>query len=175
MAEQYHRTTEQKQKDFQKAKEFEEKVEEALPNARINATESSDELDFFVPWIWVEAKEKRQRLTARWWLIEGTDEKDLFVVDELTVRRACKHFPWAYFILRDVPEDRMFLVSIAELVTADRVRRNRVGKGKWILDTSQFRQLDSLDGLMGQVVEDLEKRVWRLSECLTQGETLAQI
>jgi hypothetical protein len=164
-----------KVQDLAAAREYELQVADVLPHWRIDETRATDRLDFWVPGFFVEVKEKRQRLTDRWQLLPNHPERDLFVMDELTVRRALRHWPYVYFVIRDVPGDRVFIASIAELIAVERVRRNRSGKGKWILDMTQFRRLPSLDQLTEFVMADLVDMPWKASHCLSPVDTIPQV
>lgn len=162
----YHRTAAQKGGDFAAAAEFEQEVRAHLPEWIVDNTAASDRLDFWLPGVYVEVKAKRQPLTARWHLVDGVDERDLFVLDELSVRRALRCWPEAYFLLSDEPTGRLFLASITDLCVADKVRRQRVGKGKWLMSLLQFHQLDSLDEIVPVAMADLASTPWKRSECL---------
>lgn len=156
----YTRTAAQATADYHRSKEFEAAVAGVLPAHR-NETESNTRLDFWVPGYFLDVKEKVQRLTGRWHLLPGVDEKDLFVIDEMTVRHMLEHFPYAYLLLRDVPAERFFIVSVSELASIERARANRVRKGKLIFDSRNFRQLSSLDQAHEFIVEDLLSMPWR--------------
>lgn len=161
----YARTTAQRSSDFKNAREFEEEVGQHLGSYKIEQLNANDKLDFWVPAVYLDVKEKRQRLTERWQLLPGTPEADLFVVDELSVRRASRHGFSAYFLIRDCPQTRMFLARVDEVWSAERVRRNRAGKGKWILDLTNFRQIADLAGLMPMILADQVGLNWKRSEC----------
>jgi hypothetical protein len=157
--------------DFNGSKEWEAQVATHLPAHTIVRTDSTSELDFYLPALYVEAKEKRQKLNKRWHLLNDVEEPDLFVLDELSLRKALVHAPYSYFLLHDVPGGgRMFLASAVEVAVADRVRRNRVGKGKLILDLRSFRQIEGLEALMPTVTEDVTEQNWKRSECLSLTE-----
>lgn len=172
----YVRTEAQRAGDLQNAREFEQWVGQFLPPYRIDETSSNDRLDFWVPGLYLEVKEKRQRLTERWQIVPGVPEEDLFVMDELTVRRSLRHFPEAYFLLRDVPMQRMFLASITEMVCADRVRRDRDRKGKWVLDITQFRTIseEAMPFLSAAIAADLITTPWKQSPCVS-GKPIPQV
>ena len=151
------------------AKEFEEEVRLALPGYCHVRTESSTELDFFIPCFVVEVKEKRQKLNDRWW--GNLDrEENLFVMDELTVRKALKHYPYVWFVIRDVPADKVYVASISEILSADRHRFDRNGKGKWVLDTSWFDTIGDLSELMDFIKEDIATQTWKSSGCVIPAE-----
>jgi hypothetical protein len=155
--------------DLANAVEFEERVATQMGVPVHTRFKAKDDLDIWVPGYYVEIKEKRQPLTARWHLLPDTDEPDLFVIDEQTVRRALRHWPNVYFLLRDVPGGgRLFLVPIWEIVVNEKVvRRNRVEKGKWILDLTDYRQLGDIADLHSIAVAELGTFPWKQAQCLT--------
>lgn len=161
--------------DFQNAKEFEEKVGEWLGDWKVSNLDSTERLDWWVPGFYVDVKEKRQKLSSRWHLIDSP-EQDMFVIDELSVRKAVKHYPHAYFLIRDVPCDRFFLARVDEMFSAERGRLNRTGKtghqkGKWVVDLQNFRQLVNPElQLRPTIMHDLTSMPWKASNCLTMLE-----
>ena len=160
-------------RDFAASKDFERQVGEWLGHYKIGNLESTDRLDWWVPGFYLDVKEKKQKLNPRWHLLPGVDEVDLFVIDELSVRKAQEHFPHAYFLLRDVPADRIFLARIDEVTGAERIRVNRTGstghkKGKWIMSLRNFRQLYNPGlQLMPAILDDQVSMPWKRSECLS--------
>ena len=150
--------------DLQEARHYEQVIAGALPAYRIDKTDSTIELDFWVPGFYLDVKEKKQPLTARWHLLEAAHE-DTFVLDELSLRKALKHYPYAYFLLRDRPLDRLFLAGCWELACVRRTRVNRQGKGKLLLDLNDFRQVTH-DTFVSEVMADLATVRWGVSECV---------
>lgn len=159
--------------DFAAARQFEEQVGQWLGPYAIGNLDSPTRLDYWIPGIYLDVKEKRQRLTERWHLLDNVDEPDLFVIDELSIRKALEHYPAAYFVLRDLPGNRVFLASIVEMVCARRARCNRVSssghaKGKWIMCFTDFRLLaDPSNELMPAMLADQVGIPWRRSELLS--------
>lgn len=164
----YSRRPGQSAVDQAAAREFEETVRNYLPDYVFVRTESSTELDFMVPSITVEVKEKRQPLTKRWWREGSTSDSFQFVIDELTVRKALKHYPYVWFVMRDLPQGNIYLASISELLSLDRHRFNRNGKGKWVVDTYPLRIID-LGDLMTHIKRDLEEQEWKASCCVVSA------
>lgn len=155
--------------DLANAAEFEERVASQMGVPVHTRFNGKDDLDIWVPGYYIEIKEKRQPLTARWQLLDGVDETDLFVIDEQTIRRALRHWPNVYFLLRDVPSGgRLFLIAIWELVVNPRVvRRNRVSKGKWIINLADYRQLGDIADIHSIAVNELGTFPWKRPECVT--------
>lgn len=177
----YVRTEEQKSADYHNSKEFEQEVRAALqeslpwPDAVRDETKSNSRLDFWVPGYFVEVKEKRQPLTERWtkhW--PGLPERDMFILDELSLRRVLTHSgdktPNAYTLLRDLPGgDRMFLAGPMELAVVPRVRLMRQGKGKLIFNLNEFRRVQRITDLHELITTDLSLAPWKVSACLGQA------
>lgn len=166
----YQRTAEQKEHDFNNARIYEESVAEKLGGFTVTRFDSTDDLDIWSPGFYLEIKEKNQRYTQRWQLLEGVPEEFLFIVDELTVRRALRHYPEVFFLIRDNLNDRLFFAPIWEMVSVERVRRNRGGKGKWIIDLRNFVVLADEQWIPEIAAEALAGVRWKRSECLTQLE-----
>jgi hypothetical protein len=160
--------------DFNAAREFENEVGSWLGDFKVGNLTDTERLDWWVPGTYVDVKEKRQKLTKRWHLLPGVDEVDLFIIDELAVRKAMDKFPHAYFVIRDVPGgNRIFLARVDEVTGAERARLNRVGttghaKGKWVINLQNFRQLDNpAQQLMPTILHDQVNMPWKASECLS--------
>lgn len=164
------RTPAQKAADLNGSRAFESQVHELLSrDPVISRTLSTTDLDFAVPRVvWVEVKEKRQRLNRKWVLHEGVPERDHFVLDELSLRKAVAAAPYCYFVLRDVPGgDRIFLASVFEVACGDRVRRLRSGKSKLILRLDQYRRV-ALPDLPEAIAVDIAHEPWKGSGALSQ-------
>lgn len=164
----YKRTEAQRAGDFADSRAFEEAVDEAIPFRTITRFQATDDLDVWVPGYYVEVKEKKQRYTSRWTNLTHVPEQYLFICDELTIRRSLRHWPYVFFLIRDRTRgNTMYLVPVWEMVTTDRVRINRNGKGKWLVDLRSFRKLDSLVRLHEVITEALTDTPWKNSECLS--------
>lgn len=174
MAAPYRRTREQMAGDFADAKAFEQEVAASLGVHVVDRSASNDELDFWVPGFMLETKERKQPIGDRWLKhAPGVDPTDLFIVDELSVRRALKHWPEAYFLLRDrVAGNRLFLASITELCVVPRTRVMRAGKAKLLFDMTHFRQITSLEEIAGFIRADLVALPWKSSGALGAKETV---
>ena len=165
--------------DFKDAREFEEHVAAMLrPHTHgfVTKFDSVNDLDIWVPGLFLDVKEKRQRYGPRFQALwPELDERNMFIVDELSVRRALeKDARCTYFLIRDLPGgDRMFVVSALELAVGNKVRANRETtagnlKGKWVIDLAGCRRLPALDQLFEFVMSDMEQMPWKQSECLSQ-------
>ncbi len=160
--------------DFQNARAFENEVGEWLGQFKVGNLDDPNRLDWWVPGVYIDVKEKVRKLGPRWHLLPGVPEEDLFVIDELSVRKAARHFPHSYFVIRDQPGgNRIFVARVDEMFCVERARRNRVGKtnhakGKWIVDLKNFRQLTNPGSeLLPLVLQDQQGMPWKLSHCLS--------
>lgn len=161
--------------DFLAAREYEEVVGGWLGKYKIANLDSPVKMDYWVPGFYCDIKEKRQQLgdrfASRW---EQVPREHLFVLDELSIRRALQYGYHAYFLIRDCPLDRVFLARVDEVACTERVRVDRETspgrkKGKWLIDLRQFRQLDDpSEGLLRTVLEDQVNTPWKDSQCLSQ-------
>lgn len=153
--------------DLADAREFEQVVRTWLPAYVDDRTASTSELDFYVPGCYLDVKEKKQPIGARWPL--PCREQDAFIVDELTIRKGLKHFPYAYFVIQDRPLGRVFVCRIDEIALAEKVRLNRVNKGKHVVDMTNFRQLlNPAAELWPHILQDQLDMAWKSSPCLTR-------
>lgn len=170
----YERTDAQRTGDFARSRAYEEHVSEVLGVANITRFDSPNDLDIFVPtdigdgW-YLEIKEKNQRYTDRWHLLDGVLERDLFIIDELTTRRALLKYPKVFYLLRDnvgAETPRLFLIPLWELVCMERHRVDRVRKGKWILDLAPITRLASEGDIVEAVATTLIQEPWLQSNCM---------
>lgn len=162
--------------DFERARDFEQAVADALePETHhlVTQFDSTTRLDIWVPGFMLDIKEKRQRLSDRWTVhAPAWDERDCFIIDELSIRRCLeKSVTETYFLLRDVPEGRMFICSALEVAMAERVRLDRQTspgnlKGKWLVNLQQFRRLPSVEQAYEFITADLADMPWKQSQCL---------
>lgn len=161
----YQRPPGTKQGDFTAARAWEEKVASFLPPYVVTRFTSNDELDIWIPGPYIEVKEKRQVIGDRWLKITSTEERNLFIMDELSLRRCMRQAPHTYLVIHDAPQDRMFVLNALEMACASRVRVNRNGKGKLLFDLTDFRRLPHLDQLTEFVMADMAALPWKMSSC----------
>jgi len=173
MGEFYRRPPGSAQADYEQAKKFEAAISQALGPYVVDKTSSTSELDFrLMGATVVEVKEKRQALTPRWTkLCPDWAPEDVFIIDELTVRKALiVGHPYVFFVLRDVPMKRLFFCSISELVAVERKRVNRGGKGKLLFNLTDFLQFTDLNSLLALIFDCSSDEAWKWSNCLAFGE-----
>ena len=88
----------------------------------------------------LELKTKRQPYRGWAYLRPELAEADVFILDELALRRVVDAGRYAFLLVRDMPGQRWALWSTAELVLASKVRVSRklatpgVSKGKLLVD-----------------------------------------
>mgnify|MGYP001180015691 CR=1 FL=1 len=179
----YQRTPEQKRHDLANARAYEDYVAIQVGVPVHTRFDARDDLDIWHPGWMLEIKEKNQPLTERWHLLDGVEERNLFVLDELTVRKALSWYPGVFLLLRDnahdhhLPEDqrqpRLFLAPIWEIVAVKRERVDRGGKGKWILDLTDFTRLADEAHVPEFAHHALTEQKWKQSHCL--GGSVEQV
>ncbi|MCB1013912.1 MAG: hypothetical protein KDB10_02165 [Acidimicrobiales bacterium] len=115
------------------------------------STTSFDRLDFQVlsateQLVQVELKAKRQPLSKGWRdLRPEVPPQDLFVLDELALRKIVDAGRYAFLLVRDVPTARWVLWSVGSLLVASRARHSRAldrgsgthHKGKLLFDLGE--------------------------------------
>lgn len=170
----YTRTEAERRFDFKNAREYEEYVANRIGVPNLTKFNGKDDLDIWVPGYFIEIKEKNNTYTEGWRVLEGVEERNLFILDELTVRKALQWFPNVFFVLRDKAdkaEPRVFLAPIWEIISIDKARLNRGHtethtKGKWIIDLSQFTRLADEADIPELATKLLMDKVWKESQCL---------
>ena len=78
-----------------------------------------------------------------------------------------------FFLLKDNvggDEPRLYIVPIWELIGVERVRRDRNGKGKWILNLDYFTRIADEADIPAFAILALVKQLWMPSECQTRLE-----
>ena len=130
-----------------------ERALEAQPELQLvrSSTSAFDRLDFQLlgpgdRFLELEVKAKYQPLSAGWRSMRpDVDPSNLFVLDELALRKILDGGRYAFLLVRDVPCSRWVLWSAGDLVVASRVRCTRrlekgpvpKMKGKLLLDLSE--------------------------------------
>jgi len=154
---------------------WEDEIRVVLGEHVIDDSKKNDRLDFWVPGFYLECKEKRQPLTTRWHLLPGVPEENLFVLDELSVRRAMRHGYEVFYAIKDRPTGRTFLAAQHELIGVDRVRVNRNGKGKWIINLGELRLVDDISRIPELIREILSATPWKRSDCISLGAPVPEV
>jgi hypothetical protein len=137
------------------------------------STTSFDHLDFQTlvgeRFVELEVKAKRQPLSFGWrQLRPDVDPADLFVLDELALRKLIDAGRYSFLLVRDLPNDRWVLFCVGDLLVASRVRHARRiekgskprMKGKLLFDlreaTAQTPTVEAALDVMVDVVERLD-------------------
>jgi hypothetical protein len=116
-----------------------------------SSTASFDRLDFQLlgpgeRLVELEVKAKHQPLSGGWRdLRSDVAPADLFVLDELALRKIVDAGRYAFLLVRDIPLARWVLWSAGDLLVASRVRHTRriekgatpMSKGKLVFDLSE--------------------------------------
>src|SRR3954451_16200921 len=142
--------------DLQGRHGIEAQVEAALerhPRMRLlrTSTASYDRLDFQLlgpaeHLVELEVKAKHQPLSAGWRRLRpDVNPADLFVLDELALRKIVDAGRYAFLLVRDVPQARWVLWTVGDLLVASRARHAREIdrgsgsrlKGKLLFDLSE--------------------------------------
>ena len=115
------------------------------------STTSFDRLDFQVlsateQLLQIELKAKRQPLSAGWRKLRPeVAPENLFVLDELALRKIVEAGRYAFLLVRDIPRARWVLWTVGDLLVASRARHARALdrgsgthlKGKLLFDLSE--------------------------------------
>lgn len=115
------------------------------------STTSFDRLDFQVlsateQLVQIELKAKRQPLSAGWRKLRPeVAPQDLFVLDELALRKIVEAGRYAFLLVRDIPRARWLVWTMGDLLVAGRARHARSIdrgsgthlKGKLLFDLSE--------------------------------------
>jgi len=130
-----------------------------------SSTNSLDRLDYQVEhskqFVELELKAKNQPLSRGWQRLRPeVREVDLFVVDELALRKITDAGRFAFLLVWDAPSKRWALWSSGDLLVASRRRHTRAldtpagkTKGKLLFDISEAGHIDmSLEGALDALV-----------------------
>lgn len=164
--------------DFAAAAEFETQVAEKLGSERLTLVgnhSSTTKFDIVNPgWI-LDVKEKRKpygKMFLRFVPAEWP-ERNVFILDELAIRRGLWHDSVSsFFLIRDVPAERLFFTSVMEVAMMDRVRVNRrtserTSKGKWLVNLEHMRQVGNVSECL-EVIQDFEfNKPYHKSPCMS--------
>jgi hypothetical protein len=109
----------------------------------------------------LEAKEKRQPYNANAWPAFAPEE-ELFILDDLTVRKCLAFAPRAGVVVKDGVVGRYLFFSVIDLALMPRQRVNRRIernapdlKGKWLIDLRNGRAAPDIAGLLALVDDSL--------------------
>jgi hypothetical protein len=99
---------------------------------------------------YLEVKEKRQPYNMNNWP-KFAPEVDLFILDDLTIRKCIGYAPRSGILVRDNMHHRYYFFSVIDLALMPRMRLNRTiqrqvqeMKGKWLVNLQNSTSSDSL-------------------------------
>lgn len=112
-------------------------------------------LDFYLSRhnIHIDAKEKRQRFSMKNWKEARIPQEQLFIIDDLAVRKLLLHAPHSFTVIKDssVSPAMYFVYSIVDFLCIPKVRCRRpirrtivAFKGKWIIDLRDAAAFETL-------------------------------
>jgi hypothetical protein len=109
----------------------------------------------------LEVKEKRQAYNAHNWPA-FVPEADLFILDDLTVRKCLGYAPRAGVLVRNNLDARYFFFSVIDLALMPKLRVNRPInrnapelKGKWLVNLQNGFGAATLDGAFAHIQQYL--------------------
>ena len=150
---------------------IEQEVRQLLTRAEIrfvDNTTSFKELDFTIllegkAAFYLEVKEKRQVYNLRNWPAFAP-EVDLFILDDLTVRKCIGYAPRSGILVRDNLHTRYHFFSVIDLALMPRLRLNRTIqrnveelKGKWLVNLQNSTTTDTLHKALVAIEEYVDE------------------
>jgi hypothetical protein len=117
----------------------------------------------------LELKEKRQPYRSRWAEAAGVPEPELFVLDEVAVRKLLAWAPRAVLLFWDEtqPARPYALYTIIDLLCVPKVRVQRPIalnsprlKAKWLLDRRHGRLLPDLNSAFTAIASYVDRELW---------------
>lgn len=133
-----------------------------------DCTSSQSELDFHLTrkGIFFDTKEKCQKFSTSNWPEATMPQENLFIIDDLAVRKLLLHAPSSFVLIRDSSVDppMHYVYSIVDLLCMPKKRCRRIirktvtaTKGKWITDLRDAAGFETLDEAMHYIVHYPEK------------------
>lgn len=122
----------------------------------------------------LEVKEKRQRYNLNHW--PGfASEPDLFITDDLSVRKCLAYAPKSGILVRDNTRGKYVFFSITDLLMMPKKRVNRPIhrnqpeiKGKWLINLRNGKETESLADAFVHIrnyLKNLDKILFETKEC----------
>ncbi len=162
---------------------FEQEIKNYLVQKNIKFTDGSssyNQLDFTIhdksgnPVFHFDAKEKRPKYALADWP-KFAAEPDLFVLDDLAVRKCLAYVPKSGILIRDNLRDVYFFFSTIDLALMPKKRVNRPInrnqpdlKGKWLINLRNGKESKSLHATISYIssfLRDLDVSVFKMLEC----------
>lgn len=164
-------------------KSFEQEIKTYFDQQGIRFSDDSSaykKLDFTIhdkigqPTFYLDVKEKRQKYNMKHWF-PFAPEADLFVLDDLTVRKCLAHAPQSGVLIRDNIRKRYYFFSVVALALMPRMRVNRPinrnkpeVKGKWLVNLRNGKKSLSLEKAVFNIrfyLRDLNTTLFETLEC----------
>ncbi len=143
----------------------------------VDQTASYKKLDFAITFaeqreFFLEVKEKRQAYNPANWP-PVAPEPDLFILDDLTVRKCLGHAPRSGVLVRDNRRERYLFFSVVDLALMPKLRVNRPikrnspqQKGKWLINLQNGQAATTLDEAFGHIQRYLQELPAMLADYL---------
>jgi hypothetical protein len=143
----------------------------------VDQTTSYKKLDFAITFaaqrrFFLEVKEKRQAYNLANWPAFAP-EPDLFILDDLTVRKCLGYAPHSGVLVRDNRPNRYHFFSVIDLALMPKVRVNRPikrnaaqQKGKWLINLQNGQAAATLDEVFGHIQRYLQELPTTLADYL---------
>ena len=116
--------------------------------------------------IYIDAKEKCQQFTMSNWREARMPQENLFIIDDLAVRKLLLHAPNSFVIIRNSSIDppMHYVYSIVDFLCMPKKRCRRTisktittVKGKWLIDLRDAAAFATLDEAMHYILRYAEK------------------
>jgi len=130
-------------------------------------------------YFYLEVKEKRQKYNMNNWP-EFCKEADLFILDDLTVRKCLAYSPRSGILIRDNLRNLYVFLSVVDLALMPRMRVNRricrqipTLKGKWLINLNNGVKAESIEDIFSairQYVDASDSILFEMIECYGQYE-----
>jgi hypothetical protein len=161
---------------------LEQEVKRFLHKKKVDFQDNSASytlLDFVIlfkgePYFHLEVKEKQRRYNTKNWP-PFAEEADLFILDDLTVRKCLAHAPRSGVLVRDNVRGAYFFFSVIDLALMPRQRVNRdirrkasAVKGKWLVNLRNGARAGNMEEAFAAVrayVEALDDYLFTTTEC----------
>ncbi len=160
----------------------EQEVKAYLQRAGIPFTDHTTaykQLDFTITFtykqpFYLEVKEKRQQYNPQNWP-QVAPQVEMFILDDLTVRKCLAYAPWSGVLVRDNLTGRYIFFSVVDLALMPKTRVNRpinrnqpASKGKWIINLGNGQAADQLAEALAQIqhyLQGLPTTLFDVLEC----------
>ena len=126
------------------------------------------------PYFFLEVKEKRQKYNMDNWP-KFTNESDMFIIDDLTIRKCLSYSPKSGILVRDNLSRKYFFFSVIDLALMPRRRLNRPIrravsglKGKWLISLNCGNLSNSIEDSFSAIrryIDGIDHILFEVLEC----------